>query len=53
MITEREAKMKNKSNPPNTQRKNPHFAFTQIITTLAFPLLIEHRKMRSPSKKNA
>ena len=36
--------MKNKANPPDSRQKNHHYAFTPIITTLAFPLLIEHGK---------
>ncbi|HEX7481985.1 MAG TPA: hypothetical protein VF350_00770 [Candidatus Bathyarchaeia archaeon] len=36
--------MKNKANPQDTQRKNHHYSFTPIITTLAFPLLIEQQK---------
>ena len=36
--------MKNKTNPPDTQRKNHHYAFTPLITTVAFPLLIGRQK---------
>jgi hypothetical protein len=36
--------MKNKTNPPDTQRKNYHFTFTPLITTVAFPLLIGRQK---------
>jgi hypothetical protein len=48
--------MKNKVNPPDTQPKNQHYTFTPIITTLAFPLLIEQRKnttsLQEKSPKN-
>jgi hypothetical protein len=36
--------MKNKANPPDTQGKNHQYAFTPLITTVAFPLLIGRQK---------
>ena len=36
--------MKNKANPPATQGKNRRYAFTPLITTVAFPLLIGRQK---------
>jgi hypothetical protein len=36
--------MKNRTNPPTTQRKNRQYAFTPLITTVAFPLFIGRQK---------
>ncbi len=36
--------MKNKTSPTDTQRSNHHYSFTPLITTVAFPLLIERQK---------
>jgi hypothetical protein len=36
--------MNSKTNPTDTQRKNHYYAFTPLITTVAFPLLIGRQK---------
>ncbi len=36
--------MKNKTSPTDTQHSNHHYSFTPLITTVAFPLLIERQK---------
>ena len=36
--------MKNKADPPDDHRKNNRYAFTPLITTIVFPLLIGRQK---------
>ena len=45
--------MKSKTSPPDTQRINHHYAFTPLITTLAFPLLIGLQKNRESIQEKA
>jgi hypothetical protein len=45
--------MKNKANPPDTKDKNRQYAFTPLITTVAFPLLIGRQKNAESIKEKS